>query len=170
MPTKARLVPTTRKSCRHRARRGPDAARSVPAKANQARSKPAFQRFARLGLCAGAVIYVLLAYMAADIALTRNSPAQPSGSGALTEIGKQPGGGRCWACSPSAWPATGHGVPPRRWGSGASDQKVTSAVKRVGWAGVAVIYFGLCARAVTLALGTSSTGSSVGVRRPTPSP
>src|ERR1700678_363937 len=68
------------------------AATAAQAEVTRARGTPALRRFARLGLCSRSVIYVLLAYMAADIALTDSSPAQPSGTGALTEIGHQPGG------------------------------------------------------------------------------
>ena len=62
-------------------RRAKAAAASVPAEASRASSKPAFQRFARLGLFARAAIYVLLASLAGDIALTHRSPAQPTGAG-----------------------------------------------------------------------------------------
>ncbi len=147
-----------------------DAALSVPGKASQARSKPAFQRLARVGLCARAVIYVLLTYLAADIAVTHNAPAQPSGSGALTEIAKQPGGRALLGllavglAGYGAWRAT------QALGQQSGDEEMRSAIKRVGWAAVAVIYFGLCARAVSLAVGSSSSGGSGGGASSNPQP
>ena len=50
-----------------------EAATSVPTEASRARAKPWFQRLARLGLATRAVIYALLAYIAAEIALTHAS-------------------------------------------------------------------------------------------------
>jgi hypothetical protein len=85
-----------------------DAAKHVPVEASQIRTKAAFRHFAHLGLGSRAVIYALLAYLDADIALTHSAPAQPSSSGAIAEIGKQPGGSAllallavglvCYAC------------------------------------------------------------------------
>jgi hypothetical protein len=158
------------------------AAQSVPAEASRARAKPAFRRFAALGLCARGIIYVLLAVMAADIALTRSSPAQPSGTGALTEIGKQPAGRPLLAllavglAGYGAWRAL-QALSSRRqdrqpqdrqprpgdrsdWRQHGQDMKVVAT--RAGWAAVAVLYFGLCVRAVTLAAGSSATGTSGG--------
>ncbi len=64
----------------------------------------------------------------------------------------------------AAWRAT------QVLGQRGEDKEVTSAVKRIGWAVVAAIYFGLCARAVTLALGTSRPGSSGGGASSNPQP
>lgn len=69
-----------------------DALKTAPEKAERARGKPLVQRLARASIAARAVVYVLLAFMTADIALTHHSPSDPSGSGALSEVAKQPGG------------------------------------------------------------------------------
>jgi len=68
------------------------AATALPEEASEVRSEHWFQRLAKAGLATRAVIYVLLAYIAADLALRHNSSAEANGSGALSEIGRQPAG------------------------------------------------------------------------------
>jgi hypothetical protein len=134
------------------------AAASVQAEASSVRGTPALQRFARLGLCSRSVIYVLLAYMAADIALTDTSPAQPSGTGALTEIGHQPGGRALLAllaiglAGYAAWRST------QALGQDDQESAARRAVQRVGWALVAAIYAFLCVRAIATAVGAGGGG------------
>jgi hypothetical protein len=53
-----------------------------------------YRRSARIGLGARAVVYLVLAYLAFDIAITGSTPAQASGTGAMAEIARQPDGRR----------------------------------------------------------------------------
>ena len=153
---------------RYAANEARNIATSVPAEASRVRAEPAFQRFARLGLGSRAAIYALLAYMAADIALTDSSPAQPSGTGAITEIGRQPGGRVLLALLAVGFAGYGSFRVSQVLGEGGPKNQAESALKRVGWAAVAIIYFGLCARAITLALGSGSGGGGGTSSKPQP--
>ena len=143
-----------------------EAASSVPAEANRARAKPWFQRFARLGLGTRATIYAVLAYIAAEIALTDVAPAPASGSGALTEVRKQSAGRillgllavglvgyALWRVA-QALSRDKQGVGDRQEGA------VGGVFKRAGWGASAVVYFFLCGQAASLAI--SSSGASSG--------
>jgi hypothetical protein len=164
-------MPLSRSSATAEAKAAPryvrDAAKNVPAKASRARRKPGFRHFAQIGLGSRAVIYALLAYLEADIALTRRAPAQPSGSGALAEIGKQPGGGALLAvlavglASYACWRLT-QALSQR----GDENQAKTTS-ERVAWAGAALLYVGLCAQAIALALGSGGGGGGA-TSRPQP--
>ena len=156
-----------------------DAVESVPQKTSSVRSTPAFQRFARLGIGSRAVIYVLLAGLTADIAATGSSPAQASGTGALSEVVKQPGGRvavgvlavglagyASWrvAQALSAEPmdrarqaGQPHDRPPHE-----EEREAASALERVGRALTAAVYYGLCAQAVGLMVGSGSPGGGGG--------
>lgn len=157
------------------------AVESVPSRATQARSKPAFQRFARLGIGSRAVIYALLAGLTADIAATGGSPAQASGSGALAEVVKQPGGRvalgvlavglagyACWrvAQALSSGPSRGSeqtGASGRRHEKEReAGREAAGALERVGRGLTAAVYFGLCAQAVTLMVGPGGGGQGGG--------
>lgn len=184
------------------------AAQGASGEATKARGKPSFQRLARLGIGARAAIYVLLAFMAADIALTHHSPSQPSSSGALAELAKQPLGRpllavlalglfgyALWRLSQALAPddarnsaSTGAG-PGRPNGEGTSGgsagaghgwqarlkaraygpgKEAEGLFQRVGRGAIAVVYFGLCGRAVALAV--SSAASSGGGASSHPQP
>jgi hypothetical protein len=170
MPTKTGPVTGTTQGAAAISGEAKAAVRSVPEKASGARSKPAFQRFARAGLCGRAVIYLLLAYLAADIAIHHNSPAQPSGSGALTEIDRQPGGRALLGLLAVALAGYGAWRAVQVLGERGDEREMTSVVKRVGWAAVTMIYFGLCARAVSLAVGSSGSGGPGGGASSNPRP
>ena len=141
-----------------------EAATSVPTEASRARAKPWFQRLARLGLATRAVIYALLAYIAAEIALTHSSPAQASGSGALTEVRKQSAGRTLLGLL--AIGLVGYAFwrvaqALSRANQDDGDGRESSAVgvfKRAGFVASAVVYFFLCGQAASLAV--SSTGAS----------
>ncbi|HUC14926.1 MAG TPA: DUF1206 domain-containing protein [Acidimicrobiales bacterium] len=144
-----------------------EATEKVPAKASQIRTKPGFRHFAQIGLGSRAVIYALLAYLDADVALTRRAPAQPSGSGALAEIGKQPAGGAllavlavglaCYACWRVVQVLSQKG----------DENQAKSTFERVAWAAAALVYVGLCAQAVALAVGSGGGGGGT-TSRPQP--
>lgn len=131
----------------------------VPAEAGRARSNPAFSRLARSGIGVRAVIYVLLAFMTADIALTHHSPSSPSGTGALTEVAKQPAGRPLLALM--AVGLLGYAVW-RLLQALSGGRGATSVLQRAGWAAVGGLYLILCWRATELAVGPSS-GAGGGV-------
>jgi Domain of Unknown Function (DUF1206) len=124
-------------------------ASSVSAQAGRAENKRSFRRLARLGLGARAVIYVLLSYFAADIALTRTAPANASGSGAIAEVGRQPGGR--FLLGVLAVGLAGYALWRLVQAVGPQDRErgAEAVGKRVGLGAVAVVYVGLCARAVS---------------------
>jgi Domain of Unknown Function (DUF1206) len=130
------------------------ALKEVPAEADRARSSRAFSRLARAGIGARAVIYSLLAFMTADIALTRHSPASPSGTGALSEVAKQPAGRPLLVllgvglAGYAAWrllQVVSHGETH-------GEKRPASVLQRAGWAAIACLYLLLCWRAAELAV------------------
>lgn len=143
-------------------REAKEAAQSVPGEATHVRTKPAFRRFAHLGLGARGVIYLLLAYLAAEIAVTHSSSAQPSASGALDELARPPGGRAivallavglagyaCWRIAQAISRDTGHG-------------RATQAPERLGWAAIGVLYLALCGRAIALVVSSGHPGAQGG--------
>jgi uncharacterized membrane protein YidH (DUF202 family) len=164
-------VPVTKSSATAEVEAAPrhlkEAAQDVPAKASRARTKPAFRHLAHLGLGSRAVIYALLAYLDADIALTRRAPAQPSGSGALAEIGKQPGGAALLVVLAVGLACYAGWRLIQALSQRGDENEAQSALKRVGWVAVALLYLGLCAQAVILALGWGNAGGG-GASRPQP--
>ncbi len=116
---------------------------------------------ARAGLAARGVVYIVLAFLAADIAARGGSPAPTSGEGAVQEVGRQPAGpllltvlAAGFACY-SAWrlvqAVTGRdkpGKPGNGW-------------VRIGWLAICALYASLCVRAIGF-LASSSNGSSSG--------
>jgi Domain of Unknown Function (DUF1206) len=143
-----------------------DAAISVPAEASHTRAKPWFRRIARLGLATRAAIYAVMAYIVAEIALTKSASAQASGSGALTEVRKQSAGRillgllavglvgyALWRVAQALSRDT-QGIGDRR------QSRAGDALKRAGWVASALVYFFLCAQAASLAV--SSTGAVSG--------
>ena len=145
-----------------------EVAAAIPAEASHVRSEHWFQRLARVGLTTRAVIYVLLAYIAAEIALTHSSPAQANGSGALSEVGRQPAGRGCSACWRWDWLVTGLWRVAQALSRDEKKEKhrpearTISTVERVGWLCTALIYLFLCGQAAVLVLSANSGGSGGG--------
>jgi hypothetical protein len=120
------------------------------------RQSTALKRLAGAGLCSRAVVYLVLAYLACDIATRSKPPSQASGSGALAEVAKQPAGPvllglvaaglaayGCWRLSQALRPPSESHSDTFPW-------------KRIGWAAVGIVYFVLCAQAVSLMAGSGS--------------
>ena len=159
-----------------RAGRTGQALKQVPAeasdKAGRARSNPAFGRLARAGIGARGVIYVLFAFMTADIAVTHHSPSNPSGTGALTEVAKQPAGRPLIALMAvgllgyAAWRVaqalSGGGTSGTAGGGTDRGKSAHSMVERAGWAAIAGLYLVLCWRAVSLAVNPGAGAGSGG--------
>jgi Domain of Unknown Function (DUF1206) len=141
---------------------------AVPAEASDVRAKHWFQRFARFGLSTRAIIYALLAYIAADLSLKHASSAQANGSGALSVVGRQPAGR-----APLAFLAIGFaGYALWRIAQALSrneegdrhrpGSKEISAVERAGWICTAIVYLVLCGQAVSQVVSSGGAGSGGG--------
>ena len=111
---------------------------------------------ARLGLATRAATYALLAYIAAEIALTDASPAQASGSGALTEVRKQSAGRTLLGLLAvgllgyALW-RVALALSREKQGVGDRQESVaTGAFKRAGFVASAMVYFFLCGQAPPL--------------------
>ncbi len=153
------------------AREAEEVATAVPSEASHVRAEPWFRRFARLGLSTRAVIYVLLAYIAADLSLTHASAAEASGSGALSEVGRQPAGrvmlglltvGLAGYAFWRVAHALSRDEQADQQGERQPARRTINTFERAGWLCTAVVYFVLCGQAAVLALSASSAGSGGG--------
>ncbi len=112
------------------------------------------QTMGRIGIGSRGVIYLILAYLAFDIARHGNAPAQATSTGALEEVGHRSGGSALLTilavglASYAVWRLV-NAVMSRE-----------GPLKRVGSLAIAVIYFGLLARAIELAAGHSTGGGA----------
>jgi hypothetical protein len=114
---------------------------------------------ARIGLASRAVIYVVLAVLAYLIVANGHPPSQASGTGALAEIAKQPAGPflvgllsaglLCYGGWRLAQVITG--IDP-------AAQDRPSVWMRLGWLGIAALYFVLFAEAVSIISGNGASG------------
>ncbi len=108
----------------------------------------------RIGIGSRGVIYLVLAYLAFDIARHGNAPAQANSTGALEEVGHRSGGSALLVLlsvglgSYAIW----------RLINAALSQE--SILKRLASFAIAIIYFGLLARAIELAIGHPTSGGA----------
>ena len=122
--------------------------------AASARGHAWVRTFGRIGIASRGVIYVVLAYLAFDIARHGNAPAQTTSTGALEEVGHRSGGSALLILlavglgSYAVW---------RLFDAVASGE---GALKRLGSVAIAIIYFGLLGRAVELAIGHQASGGA----------
>ncbi len=128
-------------------------AKQAQSKARRAQDRPLVQRTARVSLGARALIYLVLAFITADIAATGGKGKQASSSGAIQEMVRQPAG-------PALVIVLAVGlVAYAAWrilqaAAGDADAKPgEDLAKRVGWFSIGVVYLGLCARSVLLLFG-----------------
>lgn len=119
--------------------------------------KPWFGQAARAGLGSRAVIYALLSYFALDIAVHGNSPAQTNGTGALTEVARQPGAPVLLVILGIGLLAYGGWRIVSAMGGTSSDRGADSGAKRIGWAAIAVVYFTLFGQAISLLIGSGAS-------------
>ncbi|HUZ43271.1 MAG TPA: DUF1206 domain-containing protein [Acidimicrobiales bacterium] len=128
-------------------------AKRAQSKARQAKRRPLVQRTARISLGARALIYLVLAFITADIAATGGSGKQASSSGAIQEMVRQPAGPALvivlalGLVAYAAW---------RFLQAAAGDAEAKPGedlAKRVGWLSIGVLYLGLCGRSVLLLFG-----------------
>ncbi|HEX5268255.1 MAG TPA: DUF1206 domain-containing protein [Acidimicrobiales bacterium] len=145
-----------RKAGRTASARGAGAARRTQRRARRAKSRPLVARLARTTVAARGAVYLLLAYLAADIAASgaRGKPADTQG--ALEELRRQPGGVELLGLlavgllAYAAW---------RFLQAAAGDRDASApadAAKRAGWALIGVAYLGLTGQAVALLVGGGS--------------
>lgn len=110
--------------------------------------------FARVGIAARGVIYMVLSYLAFDIARHGNAPAQTTSTGALQEVGHRTGGSALLILL-----AVGLGSYAL-WRLFDAVANREGALRRLGSVAIAIIYFGLLARAVELAIGHQASGGA----------
>jgi len=127
------------------------------------RRSAGLKSLAGAGLCARAIVYLVLAYLSADIATRGRPPSQDSGTGALAQVAKEPAGPFLLALLAAGLAAYGLWrfsqalTPPSAHHSG------TFPWRRIGWAVAGLVYVGLCAEAVSLlSNGLSASGGASG--------
>lgn len=108
----------------------------------------------RIGIGSRGVIYLVLAYLAFDIARHGNAPAQATSTGALEEVGRRSGGSVLLVLLASG---LGSYAIWRLFNAVIGGDSV---LKRLGSVAIAIVYFGLLARAIELALGHSTSGGA----------
>ena len=136
-------------------------ARRAQRGARRAKSRPLVARLATASLAARGVVYLLLAYIASDIAASGAPGKQADTQGVLEELRRQPAGAELVAllaiglAAYAAW---------RFLQAAAGDrdaQAQADAAKRAGWALIGFAYLGLCGQAVSILGGHShSQGAS----------
>jgi hypothetical protein len=131
--------------------------RAAGREAREVHSKAWFGLASRSGFVSRALIYALLAYFALDIAIHGSSPAQATGTGALTEVARQPGAPVFLALLSLGLLAYGSWRIVSAIG-GTSDLGTDSAAKRIGWCAIAVVYFILFGQAISLITGSGTSG------------
>jgi uncharacterized membrane protein YidH (DUF202 family) len=108
----------------------------------------------RIGIASRGVTYLLLAYLAFDVARHGRAPTQTSSTGALEELGGRPGGTGLLVVL-----AAGIGCYAA-WRVFDAAVGTEVAAKRIASLAVGVIYVVLCVRAVTLVGGHSPSGGA----------
>ena len=124
------------------------------------------KRLARTGLVARGFIYLILAYLAFDIAWHGNSPAQTSGEGALEEVAKQPGAPLLLIVLAGGLASYGLWRLVQALAGKAKPSEASSGLDRLGWLAIAVAYLALCAQAIALIMGRASSQSGASNPRP----
>ena len=117
-----------------------------------------FRILARAGLGARSVIYLLIAYLAVDIARHGGSPAPADSNGALREIAGEPAGPAILVTV--AIGLGGYAVWRLVSAVAAANLRKHAWAKRLGLAACGAIYLGLCGQAVALAAGSRQTNSA----------
>lgn len=133
--------------------------REAERRAGQVEGYQWFRWLARGGLCSRGLIYLLLAYLALDIALHGSAPAATSSEGALQEVAAQPGGRGLLVALTAGLAAYGLWRLAQAV-TGKEKPAVTRSIAvRAGWLWIAGLYIVLCVHAVVLTAGGSPGGS-----------
>jgi len=129
--------------------------------AREATESPALRWPARVGMVGYGVVYLLIAWLAAQLAFG-DSAGQASGSGALQEVAQQPFGGVLLVLVAAGLAGFCVWEACRAIAGHRSDDGAKRWVARAGSAGRAVVYATLGVLAVLTAFGDSSGGGSQG--------
>lgn len=124
-----------------------------------------FRALARVGIAARAVIYLILTWLAADIAALGRAPSQTSGTGALEEVARQSGGTVLLAVLAGGLASYGLWRVVQAVATRPRAHKGRVDTERVGWLSIAAVYFFLAGQASALIAG-DSTGSGSSEPRP----
>jgi hypothetical protein len=108
----------------------------------------------RIGIGSRGLIYLILAYLAFDIARHGRAPAQANSTGALEEVGHRSGGSTLLVLL-----ALGFGSYAT-WRLFNATLSREGILTRLGSVAIAIIYFGLLARAIELATGHKTSGGA----------
>ncbi len=108
----------------------------------------------RIGIASRGVIYLILAYLALDIARHGSAPAQANSTGALEEVGSRSGGSALLVLL-----AVGLGSYAI-WRLLNAALTRGNSLKRLGSLAISIIYFGLLVRTLELAAGASTSGGA----------
>lgn len=148
---------------RHEASRTRGDARRAEAQARRGLTSRSVERLAKAGLIARGVIYLVLAYLAFDIAAFGALGKQANSKGALQEVARQPAGPAVLAllafgfAAYAAWRLLGAA-------GGFGTTGAQQAARRAQWAGIGFVYLLLCARAsLVLASGRGGGGGTASV-------
>jgi hypothetical protein len=117
-----------------------------------------FRGLARAGLGARAVLYFVVTYLTADIAVQGRSPAPADTTGALNEVSRQPTGPAILFII--AVGLMGYALWRGVSAIAAADLHEHARTKRFGLAVNGLVYLGLCGQAVALAVGSRAAKSS----------
>jgi Domain of Unknown Function (DUF1206) len=117
-----------------------------------------FRILARAGLGARSVIYFLITYLTADIALHGGSPVPADSNGALKEIAREPAGPVILFVV--AIGLLGYALWRLVSAVAAADLRENAWAKRLGLAACGAVYLVLCAQAIALAVGSGHTNSA----------
>jgi hypothetical protein len=118
---------------------------------------------ARVGLCARALTYALLAYLTVDI--LRNRSSSPSGKGALSQAAREPGGTALLTALAVGFFAYAAWRILQVFGRETGGTRITFWT-RFGWLWIAAVYGWLGWQALTVLSGSASSGNAS--NHPTP--
>jgi hypothetical protein len=144
------------------------ARRTTPSRHAKVEARPWLKPVARVGLLARAVVYTLLAVLAALIAVRGSSPSPTSGQGALAEIVRQPAGPFLLGLLSAGLLAYGAWrLVQAVTGLDPGSRDLPSIWQRIGWLFIAGVYLMLFAHAIGLIAGTNG-GSNGPSNHPNP--
>ena len=133
-------------------------ARRASAQARQVKKRTLVQRTARAGLCARGLVYMVLAGITADRALSGARCKQASSTGAIDELAHQPAG-PVVVCLLALGLAAYAGW---RWLQAVSGDTKSEGwldlFKRIGWTAIGTAYSALCVRCIAAVIGRSHSG------------
>src|SRR5487761_1104262 len=128
--------------------------------ARRARASRPGRLLARIGLFSRAVVYVVLGYLAADIAAGNGRGKNASSQGALVEIAREPVGPALVVLLAAGFLAYAAWRFLQAAAGDESEEGGADAAKRLGWAGIGALYVVLAVRALLLFADGGSGGNS----------